>query len=177
MRGNYHALGIEAGCTRIPSTSTTISTLSANAMLARLAASPSSDSTPLDAVQSSLHIAVQLLQARSLAVFDRRCRRREPTLPPRRRHSDDKVPRVLAKEHLKSHARHHPGRLNVQPVSPAPVLLDHAAVGAQDGAVADVAVSSVMDAQAIDLHHLRHAGREIGSRQPLTRCTSRRWGS
>jgi hypothetical protein len=39
-------------------------------MLARLAASPSSDSAPLDAVQSSLRVAVHLLQARSQYSID-----------------------------------------------------------------------------------------------------------
>jgi len=46
------------------------SALSTNAMPARLTASPSPDSAPLDAVQSSLRVAVQLLQARSQYSID-----------------------------------------------------------------------------------------------------------
>jgi hypothetical protein len=40
------------------------------------------------------------------------------------RHRDDEVLRVLAKERLQPHPRHHPGRLDVQPVRSAAVLSD-----------------------------------------------------
>jgi hypothetical protein len=48
------------------------------------------------------------------------------------RYGDDGIPRLLEEERPQRHARHYSGRLDVQPVDPVAMLLDHVSAGANE---------------------------------------------